>query len=54
MPSGYSSSPIELTRLRALDDGSGRPESSIYDDLGSGTDLNKPHSYGSNVWNKEI
>lgn len=53
MPSEYSNSPVELTRLRALDDGSGRAETHIYDDLGSGADLNKPHNYGSYVWHKD-
>lgn len=54
MSEGYSKSAVELTRLRALDDGGGRPESHIYDDLGTGTDLNKPHIYRDFVWHKEV
>lgn len=54
MPPEYSNSPVELTRLRALDDGRGRPETHIYDDLGSGTGLNRSHNYGNYVWHKEM
>ena len=54
LPSEYSSSQIEMTRLRALDDGSGDPETKIYDDLNTGSDLNRPHYYGGNVWHKKI
>lgn len=52
MPSEYSNLPVEMTRLRALDDGGGRPETHIYDDLATGTDLNKPHYYNDFVWHK--
>jgi len=54
MPDEYSSEPIVVTRLRALDDGNGKPETVIYDDLQTGKDLNKPHSYGKSVWHKII
>jgi len=54
MPPEFSSQPIELTRLRAIDDGTGRPENHIYDDLGTGADLNRPHYYQGSVWHKRI
>ena len=54
LPTSYSNSQIEMTRLRALDDGGGDPEIKIYDDLGTGSDLNKKHSYGGNVWHKKV
>jgi len=53
IPAAYSNSQIELTRLRALDDNSGDPESKVYDDLGTGEHLNQRHYYGGNVWHKE-
>jgi len=52
MPDGYTSEPMEFTRLRALDDGGGRPETKIYDDLDTGDKLNLPKSYGGHVWHK--
>ena len=52
-PDDFTNDSVEIIRLRALDDGSGKPESHIYDDLlDSKTDLNKPHKYGGNVWHK--
>ncbi len=54
MPTGYTSQPAELIRLRALDDNSGNPESKIYDDLGTGGDLNGRHAYGGHVWHKSV
>ena len=54
LPEGYANKEIELTRLRALDDNSGDPESKIYDDLNTGDDLNKSHSYGNHVWHKSL
>ncbi len=54
LPAEYSNSQIEMTRLRALDDGGGDPETKIYDDLGTGSDLNSRHYYGSNVWHKKV
>ncbi|MFH0927948.1 MAG: hypothetical protein V1821_00570 [bacterium] len=54
MPEGYSNEAVELTRLRALDDSSGNPETKIYDDLGTSDDLNKPHLYSGSVWNKSL
>lgn len=58
MPEGFTNEPITLTRLRALDDGSGRPESKIYDDLGTGDSLNQPMVYNAseagNVWHNNI
>lgn len=53
IPEGYSNKPIELTRLRALDDNMGDPETKIYDDLNTGDDLNSLHYYGEHVWHKE-
>jgi hypothetical protein len=54
MPEEFSGQEIEMTRLRALDDNSGDPESKIYDDLNTGTHLNEPHDYGNPVWHKRI
>ncbi len=54
LPAEYSNGSIEMTRLRALDDGGGDPETKIYDDLGTGSDLNRRHYYGGNVWHKKI
>lgn len=54
MPESFSTQPIEMTRLRAVDDGGGRPESKIYDDLATGSDLNKPHMYGGSAWHRSI
>ncbi len=54
MPESFSTEPIEMTRLRAIDDGRGRPESMIYDDLATGTDLNKPHMYGGSAWHRSL
>jgi len=52
-PDDFSNDPVEMIRLRALDDGGGKPESHIYDDLlDSKTDLNNPHKYGGTVWHK--
>jgi len=47
LPPEYSKEPIELTRLRALDSGDGRPEIKIYDDLGTNDNLNRPATYPS-------
>lgn len=52
MPEEYQQKSITLTRLRALDSGEGRPEDKIYDDLGTGSDLNKSHNY--QLWCKKI
>lgn len=54
MPQSFSNEPFELTRLRALDDEYGSPETKIYDDLGTGSDLNKPHEYGGHVWHTKL
>lgn len=54
LPADYSNESIELTRLRALDDGGGSPENKIYDDLDTGNDLNKPHFYSGHVWHKNL
>ena len=60
MPEGYTNDAVALTRLRALDDGSGQPESKIYDDLGTGDGLNSEKMYnsnadrGGNVWHKSV
>lgn len=54
LPAQYKNSQMEITRLRALDDGGGDPETKIYDDLGTGSDLNRRHYYGSNVWHKKM
>jgi len=53
LPVDYSNSQIEMVRLRALDDGGGNPETKIYDDLGTGSDLNRRHYYSGNVWHKK-
>jgi hypothetical protein len=53
MPDEFSNDPVELIRLRALDDGQGRPESKIYDDLGTGENLNQPHTYSGTVWHRK-
>lgn len=54
MPEGFTNDAVTLTRLRALDDGSGNPETKIYDDLGTGNHLNRPLAYNAgeqkNVW----
>ncbi len=54
MPDNLTNDPIALTRLRALDDGSGDPETKIYDDLSTGDNLNSQMTYNSggrgNVW----
>ncbi|MBU1118560.1 hypothetical protein KKH43_01610 [Patescibacteria group bacterium] len=52
IPTEYTNEGIELTRLRPLDDNHGDPETDVYDDLGTGSDLNKPHTYGEFVWHK--
>ena len=54
MPTGYTKQSIDLIRLRALDDNAGSAESKIYDDLGTGADLNRKHSYGGHVWHKKV
>ncbi len=54
IPKGYKNSSIDMIRLRALDGGNGIPEDTIYDDLGTGKDLNKPHNYGGYVWHKKL
>lgn len=54
LPKEYSNDSINLVRLRALDDGMGNPEAKIYDDLATGSDLNKPHYYGGHVWHKKL
>lgn len=58
LPEGFTNEPITLTRLRALDDSSGNPETKIYDDLGTGSHLNKPLTYNAggagNVWHALI
>ena len=38
----------------AARNGGGDPEIKIYDDLDTGSDLNKKHSYGGNVWHKKV
>jgi hypothetical protein len=53
VPEGYSNESIKLTRLRALDNGMGSPEDKIYDDLNTGSNLNRPYYYGGHVWHKE-
>lgn len=50
----FTNNSIELMRLRAVDDGGGDPESKIYDDLNTHSDLNKYHPYGKSVWHKKI
>lgn len=52
MPVGYKQENIILRRLRALDDGQGRPETKVYDDLESGSDLNQAHNY--TLWVKHL
>jgi hypothetical protein len=54
LPAGYLQETVRLTRLRALDDGQGDPETKIYDDLETGDDLNRPHWYGGSdvIWHK--
>lgn len=54
LPSGYNNDGVKLIRLRALDDGRGNPENKIYDDLGTGNDLNRPHNYGGSVFYKQV
>ncbi len=58
MPSEYSNTPIDFTRLRALDSGSGQPEDKIYDDLGTGERLNHSKTYNTggtgSVWHREL
>jgi hypothetical protein len=54
LPAEYSNSQVEMIRLRALDDGGGDPETKIYDDLGTGSDLNGRHYYSDNVWHKKM
>jgi hypothetical protein len=54
IPKEFSNSAVELTRLRALDDGGGSPETTIYDDLNTNKDLNRPHDYSGNIWHKKI
>jgi len=53
LPEGFTSERVEMTRLRALDDGQGDVETKIYDDLNTGDALNRPHFYGGNVWHKK-
>lgn len=55
IPQGYLKESTQLTRLRALDDGYGNPETKIYDDLATGEDLNRPHWYGGDdvIWHKK-
>ncbi len=52
LPNGFTNEPVELTRLRALDSGNGRPETKVYDDMGTGDKLNSPKIY-NNLWHKE-
>lgn len=54
IPKEYSNNPVELTRLRALDDGGGDPETTIYDDLNTNKDLNRPHDYSGSTWHKNL
>ncbi|MDD2758607.1 MAG: hypothetical protein PHD72_04580 [Patescibacteria group bacterium] len=58
MPDSLTNDPIALTRLRALDDGSGDPENKIYDDLSTGDKLNSQMTYNSggrgNVWHSKV
>ncbi len=54
IPKGYSNSNIDMIRLRALDGGDGSPETTVYDDLNTGHDLNKSHLYGGHVWHKKV
>lgn len=57
MPKGFSNTPIELTRLRALDAGDGTPETKVYDDMATDSNLNMHKVYNSgssgNLWHKE-
>ena len=53
-PDEFKQDSITMTRLRALDDGAGRAETKIYDDLATGSDLNKPHNYSGSVWHKKF
>ncbi|OGH88111.1 MAG: hypothetical protein A3J93_04040 [Candidatus Magasanikbacteria bacterium RIFOXYC2_FULL_42_28] len=52
LPEGFTSGSVELTRLRALDSGNGRPETKVYDDMGTGSGLNSQRIY-NNLWHKE-
>lgn len=54
LPKEFSNQPVELTRLRALDSGDGRPENKIYDDLSTGSDLNRLHTYSGSVYHKDL
>ncbi|MBU1613297.1 hypothetical protein KKC87_02620, partial [Patescibacteria group bacterium] len=58
MPAEYANTPVELTRLRALDSGDGRLEDKIYDDLSTGDELNRPKTYNAggtgSVWHKDL
>lgn len=58
MPAGYSNGATKFTRLRALDAGDGTPETKIYDDIGTGSDLNRPKVYNAgssgSLWHEKI
>lgn len=47
LPEGYANNPVELKRLRAIDDGRGRPETKVYDDIGTDSSMNEPKVYNS-------
>ncbi len=53
LPNGFKNESVELTRLRALDSGDGRPETKVYDDMGTGSNLNTPKIY-TGLWHKKI
>ena len=53
LPNGFKNESVELTRLRALDSGDGRPETKVYDDMGTGSNLNTPKTY-TGLWHKKI
>lgn len=53
MPEDFKQQSIRLTRLRALDSGEGASETRVYDDLGTGNNMNEPHDY-NDLWVKRI
>jgi len=48
----YSNQPLEAKRLRAIDNGQGKPETLIYDDLG--TQINTKMQFADKVWHKDL
>lgn len=48
----YSNQALSAKRLRAIDDGSGNPETKVYDDLG--TIINTTMDFKDKVWHKEL